>query len=313
MAGIRNDVRSVARPSRPLFIVGQQRSGTSILYRLVQEHPRFRPHHGLDLSESHFLAVIAGDRDLTSSPSLRAFAALDDDGWRELERDLACFERRRRVAVRAPIGLLARDVRTWARLGCGGAARTYVAHAHRGRGATRFVEKTPNHLVWVRHLAAAFPDAKLLAITRHPVTAYASSMRRAREDRSATWAALPPRRFAERWRHETRLAMQAVGSGRVDMRLERYEDLVRDPDAFQRRLFAWLDEQPLPDLPAPTDINEFAPACEARQLYGEITDLQRDWREHLSARDAADIERMLAGPMAALGYRPMADAAGQML
>ena len=40
----------------PVFIVGEARSGTSILYRTLQQHPSFRPRTE-DLTESNAMAL----------------------------------------------------------------------------------------------------------------------------------------------------------------------------------------------------------------------------------------------------------------
>jgi hypothetical protein len=290
----------------PVFIVGQARSGSSILYRVVQEHPRFLPAGGLNLTESHVMDAVATAPDLAAVDSLRGFAGLDDRGWSALLADLQRVEARRRVLVRAPKRAVQRSVELWTALGGAATVRTYLRHAARARGAARLVEKTPNHLPWGRHLAAAFPDARLVVISRHPVAAYASFRRRAAEDAEATWADLAPAVFAARWRADvTALAGLAASAG-GRLRVERYEHLVSDPDRFQRDLFRWLGEDPLTELPAAVPANPHAPASEAPQLFGTVQDLGRDWTEHVDRGDAARLEDELAAPMALLGYRPAA-------
>ncbi len=41
----------------PVFIIGEARSGTSILYRTLQKHPTFRPRE-IDLTETHLFDLI---------------------------------------------------------------------------------------------------------------------------------------------------------------------------------------------------------------------------------------------------------------
>lgn len=289
----------------PVFIVGMPRSGSSILYRLVQEHPRFRPAHGLDLSESHFLDALVGGGDLDTL-SVRAFAALDDSAWPRLESRLATFDGRRRLAAALPRRSLTRSVGLWRALGLAQAARAYFAVAAQARGVDRLVEKTPNNLPWARHLLRAFPDARLLVICRHPLTAYASFRRRAEQDPAAGWADVTPEGFGARWERDVRLltALTADPAGRL--RIERYEQLVGQPDDVQRSLFGWLGEAPLDDLPSAVAPNPHGPPSDRSQLASPIGDTGTRWADHVTQVEAAALERALAAPMALLGYEPLA-------
>lgn len=287
----------------PVFIVGQARAGSSILYRLIQEHPRFLPAAGLNLSESHFLDVISGNPDL-GVLSMRAFAEIDDDAWARFEASVAALERRRQLALKVPRRVLLKSVQLWSALGCAAMARAYLETAAQGRGAQRMVEKTPNNLPWVRHLLHVVPDARLVVIARHPLATYASFRRRAAEDVEAPWAELTPDAFATRWQYEVRvLGELATGSGNR-LRVERYEHLVADPEAFQRRLFAWLGEEPRAELPVEVEINPNSPAADSRQLFGAIGATGHEWQDYVPEAEAAAVEKALATPMALLGYVP---------
>jgi hypothetical protein len=289
----------------PVFIVGQARSGSSILYRLIQEHPSFLPAVGLNLTESHVLERVAAAPTIDDQ-ELRGFAALDDAGWAAFQTAIAPLEKRRRLALRVPQRMLLRSIPTWSALGCGEVARTYLEHAAAGRGAPRLVEKTPNHLPWARHLLHIVPDAKLVVICRHPLATYASFKRRAAEDSEAGWAGLTPASFAQRWRYEAGLLGQLATSGGDSLRVERYEQLVDDPETFQRRLFTWLGETPRASLPGDIEINPNAPASEAKQLFGAIAATGHEWSTYVPEAEAREVERSLAAPMALLGYGPTA-------
>lgn len=292
---------------QPVFIVGQARAGSSILYRLIQEHPRFLPADGLNLSESHFLDVIASGPSL-GVLSMRAFAAVDDARWAAFEASVAGLERRRRAAIRVPQSrrILQRSVAAWSAAGCASLARAYLSLSASGRGAARLVEKTPNNLPWARHLLSVVPDARLIVICRHPLATYASFRRRAAEDAEASWAELTPTAFADRWRWDVQIMGELATRLGGQLRVERYEQLVDDPDTFQRRLFGWLGEKPLDALPGEVEINPSAPAADSRQLFGAIGATGHEWQDYVPSDEAAAVEQALAAPMALLGYAPSA-------
>ena len=71
-----------------------------------------------------------------------------------------------------------------------------------------------------------------------------------------------------------------------------YEDFVTDPARRLRELFEFAD---LADDP---NAHEFV----AERL--RVRDLSQGWRERLPAERVGEIEQLLAGPMADLGYEP---------
>jgi hypothetical protein len=93
-----------------------------------------------------------------------------------------------------------------------------------------FVEKSPPNLLRFRYLQTIFPEARFIAIVRHPVAvAYAT----------APWARLPTRRLLEHWLH----AHELFEHDRPHVRrliLVRYEDLVRDVPATMAHIDASL-------------------------------------------------------------------------
>jgi len=287
-----------------VFIVGQARSGSSILYRLIQEHPTFRPAGGLNLAESHLLHTVATERSI-DVPSTRAFAGLDDATWRALVDEIAGLEWRRRLAVSLPERALQRSVALWVRLGCETVVQVYFWYAAQARRAGRLVEKTPQNLPWTPHLLHAFPHAQVLVICRHPLPTFASFLRRAAEDPGASWAKLQRSRFVELWRSDAeRTAQLAARDERV--RVLHYEQLVDDPETAQAELFAWLGEPARESLPAAIAPSEHAPVSDAKELYGPITPTGRDWSKYVTAEDARAIQQELAAPMALVGYEPIA-------
>jgi hypothetical protein len=183
--------------------------------------------------------------------------------------------------------------------------RTYVEHAQAGRQVARLVEKTPWHLPWARHLWATFPDARLLAITRDPVDAYASYRRRSADDPDGGWAAVPIDTFIDRWSDEARRILELRGDARfLDID---YAELVERPRETQEQIFTWLGEAPRTELPATVAINPNAPVSDATALFGPIRSIPRDRSAYLTDREIDRITDRLGSLTDALhgaGRRP---------
>lgn len=289
MRSTRQRLKAAARSS-PVFIVAQARSGTSILYRLLLEHPSFASPGEPNLSESNIMEVIAHRRSIDDHFP-RAFAQLDQAGWRAVARDLRWSEPRRRLATRLPAAAL-RRVPVWRAAGGARTLRAYLSHAAEARHVQRLVEKTPWHLPWLPHLFAAFPRARALAITREPVAVFASFRRRAKQDQEATWADRSLEDFALSWRAEGEAMLSATRRYR-GFAILGYEQLLADPDGVQRALFGWLGEAPLRELPGSRPVNPLAPAADARQLAGPIRATGHDWHEWVTVDEADALEQEL--------------------
>ena len=286
----------------PVFVVGQARSGSSILFRLVHEHPAFRPPgEQLNLAESHVVDAILGSATLANG-SVRAFAELDDAGWVAFQRDLAASAARRRLLRALPAGALRRSPAAWRSLGGDAALRAFVEHARRGRGVGRLVEKTPWHLPWVRHLLAV-DGARAVSISRHPVRVFASYRRRAAEDPGARWAAITVDDFVARWGAEAAHTARLLDEPRF--RLVGYEELVADPAAVAQDLFAWLGEAPPPEALGAVAVNPHAPVSDAEQLASPIGAVGSSWDRWVTDAEATAIEGALAPLIERLGRPPL--------
>src|SRR5215207_5402774 len=177
--GLRALSRTMARAS-PVFIVGEARSGTSILYRTLQKHSAFAPTRQ-SLVETEMFAQLPRAFLFSRTypePWIKFFL---DDGA-EWERFLRSVRLPRlATAALSPVNYLRRDRWGWLfYAGLGPATlRSFVSHATRARGCQRLVEKTPTNTPHLAKLTAAFPHARLLYIHRHPVDVYSSYRRRA--------------------------------------------------------------------------------------------------------------------------------------
>jgi hypothetical protein len=295
--------RAMAR-AEPVFIVGEARSGTSILYRTLQKHSSFAPKRQ-SLVETDMFAHL---------PRAFLFGRTDPDAWikffledrQEWDQFLRSIRwPRLATAALAPVNYLRRDKWGWLfHAGLGPAVlRSFVFHATRARGCRRLVEKTPTNAQHLKELTAAFPHARLLYVHRHPVDVFSSYRRRATVDPAGGWADVDVRSFAERWTTSTAHVLSWLDSGRRNLLPIRYESFVEDPEATFLEICAFLDEpfeaqavdESRPDVRRwPVDPH----------LWGAIVPRTKAWRDHISTEDAATVQHLTGSIMRRLGYQP---------
>jgi hypothetical protein len=294
----------------PVMIVGAARSGTTILYRSLQSHPRFMPAGGVNLVESHamrYLPSLLRPEHVHAGPL--ANFTMGTDALAAVAEDIEHLALRRRIVRRLAGGSMS-NVAIWKAAGEHHVVRRYFVEAHRRRGAQRLVEKTPAHLRWVPHLGAAFPRARFVFVLRHPVDVLSSFWKRARDDpKRAHWANITPDDFAVRWERTTTTAL-ALSRSEPRFLLIHYEDFTRRTEETVRRV---LDHVGEPFDPACLLTGELTPRDDAvpdvpdaprRTAFKPLTETTKRWEDFLDPATASDLERRLAAAMARAGYSP---------
>jgi hypothetical protein len=291
---------------RPIFIVGCERSGTTLLRRLVCTHSR------LAISpETHFMPLIADCYGADEQP--KDF----DRFWHALTRHLqlraiALDMPRARARVEASE---ARDFRTVF-------AALLAAQAEMA-GKERVGEKTPGHEHHLERLFAWFPDAQVVFIRRDARACAASALETpwvTAQLRPFSFAAPLVRRLrvwhvaykAQEWLASCRA--EQTWRGAAGVTAIAYEDLVGAPEPTLRQLCAFLGE---PWEPAMLDTRaasmtdpdkpgirwrEWNAAHEVR-AGGPISDHSLDrWRQDLSELEIAIVEAVCGDELEVLGY-----------
>lgn len=284
--------------ARPIFVIGAQRSGTTLLQGLLGAHPAIAAP-----PELHFWFRVA----------------MLGDSWGD-RRDPDVLARIVHEALHPPLGTLddmgvdeaavveraATGDRSWPSI-LDALLRTF-AEQH---GKPRWSEKSPGQPAGI--MARWFPTSQLVHIVRDPRDCVVSNVR-------APWGERDAGVLARRWREHT-LASIAVGS-RVgpDRYLRiRYEDLVRDPEAVLRVVLAFLDEpwdpRVLEDASARTTaLSRVAAPFQARLLdRPSPRDVPHEtWERGARARTVA-ITHDLLEPLGYATARPAARVAGHAL
>ncbi|MEJ5254778.1 MAG: sulfotransferase [Acidimicrobiales bacterium] len=203
-------------PGPTFLVIGAARSGTTLLAHVLARHPDV---FFTDPKEPHFLAFAGQTVDFAGpgdADTINRYAVTDERRWR---------------ALFAP----------------GARSR------HRGEGSVTTLYYAPQAIESIR---AHCPDVKLIALLRDPVdrafSAYSYLVGRGWETETFQRALeLEEERRARHWHHlwhytrmgfySRQLAPFIEAFGRDRLLVIGYEDLVADPAAHLRRIFAFLD------------------------------------------------------------------------
>lgn len=288
----------------PVFIVGEARSGTSILYRTLQKHSTFAPKKQSLVETEVFAHLPRAFLFNRSYPEAWIRFFLEDrQEWDLFLRSIRLP--RVATAALAPVNYLRRDRWRWLfYAGMGPAVlRSFVVHATRARGCLRLVEKTPTNVQHIEELTATFPTGRLLYIHRHPVDVFSSYRRRSAVDPAGGWANLNVRTFAARWIGSTTRALSWLDAGNTNLFTIRYESFVEDPLMAFQGICAFLGEpfeanaveEARPDIRRwPVDPH----------LWGAIVPKTKEWRDHISTEEAAMVQYLTGSVMRRLSYQP---------
>ncbi len=216
-------------PEGHIFVVGQERSGTSLLYSTLFHH--------------HTLAGFQGETAYFAHFAEKFGNLHNPDNWQRL---LAAFIQspqftKSRVDPQALADLLAQRPPSYAAL----FSAWHALHPKAGPGV-RVVEKTPYHIFHIRKIRAYYPAAKFIHITRDGRDAAVSSL--TKKQASGRFAASERNgqliKFAVRYRvHEALGQSFQRQFGRANYLRIRYEDLVTEPQATLSRLDEFLHLQ----------------------------------------------------------------------
>jgi len=315
-AGVRAISREMRR-SEPVFIVGVPRSGTTPLRRTLDRHPAFRARWP-ESRETRVFDEPERILQLREPGSRTAFHYMLHD-----PHEADALETHLR-ALRT--GLLRRALRAGLVPGRGERARIlrfrlerwhevlrlYFFHSRRARGCRRILEKTPIHVLRLPEIFATFPRARVLICLRHPVDVYSSFRKRLERDRAAgvepeklRWLERDAETFATRYRKIAEIALERAGARDGRCRLVRYEALSAEPrrtlDGICRFVGEAWDEA-LVGGEAERD-EHGSPRRE-----GALALNRKRWEDFLPAAEARELEKLLAEPMARLGYERLTGA-----
>jgi len=272
------------------FIVGTGRSGTTLLQAMLTSHSRLDIPPETKFFQRHdpIEQRLGGD----PLPADRFDAWMSDyfasQDW-------------------ADVGLVREEVERLMRAGDRGAASLFLAilRAWQARsGKPRLGEKTPLHCKCVRRIAEVFPSAKFIHIYRDPRDVVAS-MRR------MEWTRGSVRDEARNWRKilddHRRLSAEFPVATYTEVC---FETLVQQPEAELRRLCGFLGEAFEPAMLRYYEREQSGfherEAGWKGQTRRPLSDASIGrYRQQLSPREIALVERVAGPTMVKLGYQPV--------
>jgi hypothetical protein len=292
-------VRQDWRRSRPFFLVGYARSGTTILRLMLNRHPDL--HIPRESEVFQFLPPRLGAG--VDTPD-RARAILDGlPASLASVFDLAGF--RAALPAQTPVS----PAEFFALL-------HHCAAVAAGKPAARWGHKKPSEWQLLYAFKKWYPDAQFIHIVRNPLDVISSLRYYYYENRDVTLQKFPPVHFlsAWHWRRAQRSIERQIGDFGPDRMVRlRYEDFVADPRAALSAVCRMLnvDEGPTERMLAYRE-DEANPAVYERGRHMDQT--RRDLNTASIGRAAANLTPAMIGDiahicrreMAALGYAPPA-------
>lgn len=279
----------------PVFIVGCDRSGTTLLRLMLNQSPLL-----FVAPETKFLTPLQQNKavygDFTQ-PEQRYFFIRDLQTNRATSKTftfpvfgLTVIEAENALALAAPTDFP------------GAAQAVYTASAAK-KNKQRWGDKTPHHVEDISSLAEAFPDAQFVHIIRDGRDV-AVSMRK------AGWLNGNILKIAQYWQKQVEAGISAgrsLNNSNLKYYEVYYEQLLQQPEATLKDLCAWLHLEYIPKMleyyhDAGSNIQ--LEHINLFELNQKPIDASRAyaWKSTLSRQDIADFESVAANLLQSLGY-----------
>jgi hypothetical protein len=271
--------------SRPVFVVGAPRTGTTLVRDILNRHPEV---HLFD--EVHFFERIWDERarwgDLSDPDARRAaidrlLGIVQEFGSdKEVTHALTAdaFAERMQKEGGSYAGLLAALLKTGAEL----------------KGATIWGDSSPQDVLYLPKIFEWFPDARVIALVRDPRDFLSSYKNYHRRGVASYRERYNPLTNSILWRSSMTAVLEAGSApwGQAVLRM-RYEDLVREPDAQVRRLCAHVGITYIPDmLDVPRSNSSFTPDAETTAKRGITRGSIDRWKTSLTPTEIWIAERI---------------------
>lgn len=212
-------VNAGAMSAGPLFVVGMWRSGTSLTYALLNQHPQIGLMYESDLPLLWPVFLL---------PRKTAAWISKWDSWN------GALTRHKIDASAIPPDIS----------GLPGAFRAVAQQYARKKGATIWGCKSPNYYDCMTRLAGWFPEARFIVIWRDPADVCRSIVRAAKK---SPWFARPGMELrALLGYHRMKQEADALVRRGAAIHQLQYDELVRDPETAMRAIcnFAGIDFDP---------------------------------------------------------------------
>ncbi len=281
--------------SHPVFVVGAPRTGTTLVREILNRHPRI---HLFD--EVHYFERVWDDRaklgDLSDPTARRAAVERVLRIARDFGSDQAVLE------VLPPEELESRMIR-----GGGGHAALLRALLEAGaqlRHADIWGDSSPHDVLYLSTLFEWYPDARVVALVRDPRAFLGSYKNYHRRGVSSYRERYNPVTNSVLWRSSMTAVLDAerMPWGCCVLRV-RYEDLVRDPGAWVKRMceHVGVDYDPRM-LDVERSNSSFVAETDTGRERGIVTTSTERWKTELTPTEIWLAERITGPWMDRFGY-----------
>ena len=258
----------------PLFITGTGRSGTTLLHRLLADHPRLALTNEAGVADLvHFV------HELAAAPAWQPF-----EWWRAAPMVVPGFVRP--VYRDALMPVLRRHL--------AGLLEEFHAELFEGRDIAYWGDKLPLPQT-VLALQDVWPDLRQVVIVRDPRDVFCSTRSYAAKERvvaeNPSFTNVDVDSVAHTW---TNCYHALLTYGR-DVHLLRYEDLVAAPEARAADVLDWLGLEPHAGLRDPGELPDHVTAGSPARSVGR-------WRAELTPDEIAGLESVCGAWMDRFGY-----------
>lgn len=276
----------------PIFIVGANRSGTTLLRLILNAHP----HIAIPEEIIYFGSFMAGKSiEQWENPGLSTddYAAFVTDF---VENKCGVLDGIDHEEVRQQI--LASDKKDFCH-----PYKTMLEAWAGFHGKKRWGEKTPGNLFYADILLKMFPDARFIHMIRDPRAGVSSMMKTTFFPQDIAFNAMSRRKFMRRGRQILETSVPAA-----QRLLLRYEDIVTEPDSTVKAICDFIGERFEPAMLSFYKDSSRYMKAEASSSFNKAAtkpisaEMLDKWKKNLSAKDVAMVEAICRKEMVEFGY-----------
>ena len=312
-----SQIRNFSQNESPVLIVGAPRSGTSLLYRILQKHSSFKLHGGdgdtaVNLVESNIFSKPYN----LSEPNKLNYLLNNRQIYDEFLASIQGIQQYQNlIAAQFIFSKLYRKKKfdffrkiTWKITLSDSLIASFFYYAKQARGVKRIVEKTPSEIYHLPEIKATFPHAKLLFIHRHPVDVFTSYKRRLETSKTLNlkpselrWLEIALERFCAEYESSIALALKEQNANPDHFLLIAYEDLVNQSEKTIETVCQFLGEAYEVECLVQDERQKEQWQIDPH-LFSEVQKVTKNWRDFIDETEAQWLENRLQDVMLQLGY-----------
>ncbi len=314
----------------PVFIVGVPRSGTTILYRTIQQHANFSILKSDQPSKVQLSETAVFKNPYNTYLNQETYNNSDSEPFQFMMKNSELQEQFNRVTEPiqkfqryflgkelfqkslSRIRLIPESSRTtlWSSMKNDLLIRSFFYFAKQSRGTQRLIEKTPKHIFYLPEIRRTFPKAKIIFVSRHPIDVFSSYRMRLQvsldknvDPRDLNWLKISPQAFCNQYSAQLKIALREARLNPDSFTIISYEDFTNNLRSTLENLFNFLGENFDANC-IPKDENNQVEKKLDLHVWGKVTKKTKNWQDFVNWQDAAYIEYRLSEMMNTIRCRP---------